>query len=102
MARQLVRAQEGDMLIFYFTGHGAQDEAGATYFANYDADGDNLAQTALSVKSIFNLIERNFKGTRVLLTADCCYSGALAVEAARRRTQIAYAVLTSAGSDSLS
>lgn len=102
MARQLARAQEGDMLIFYFTGHGAQDESGATYFANYDVDGDNLAQTALSVKSIFSIVERNFKGTRVLLTADCCYSGALAVEAARRRTQIAYAVLTSARSDSIS
>ena len=38
MARLLARAQEGDMLIFYFTGHGAQDDSGATYFANYDAD----------------------------------------------------------------
>jgi hypothetical protein len=102
MARLLARAQEGDLLIFYFTGHGAQDDAGATYFANYDADGDDLARTALSVKSIFNLIERNFKGSRVLLTADCCYSGALAVEAAKRRTSLAYGVLTSARSDSLS
>lgn len=102
MARQLARAHEGDMLIFYFTGHGAQDDAGATYFANYDADGDDLARTALSVKSIFNIIERNFRGSRVLLTADCCYSGALAVEAARRRASLAYAVLASARSDSLS
>jgi uncharacterized caspase-like protein len=102
MTRLLARAHEGDMLIFYFTGHGAQDDAGATYFANYDADGDDLAHTALSVKSIFNLIERNFSGSRVLLTADCCYSGALAVEAARRRTSLAYAVLASARSDSLS
>jgi hypothetical protein len=101
MARLLARAQEGDMLIFYFTGHGAQDDAGATYFANYDAD-DDLAQTAWSVRSIFDTIERNFKGSRVLLTADCCYSGALANEAARRRTSISYAVLTSARSNSLS
>lgn len=101
MARLLARAEEGDMLIFYFTGHGAQDERGATYFANYDAD-DDLAQTAWSVRSIFDTIERNFKGSKVLLTADCCYSGALANEAARRRASISYAVLTSARSDSLS
>ncbi|MDT5061840.1 MAG: hypothetical protein QOH63_2299 [Acidobacteriota bacterium] len=101
MTRLLARAQEGDMLIFYFTGHGAQDEAGATYFANYDAD-DDFAQTAWSVRSIFDTIERNFKGSRVLLTADCCYSGALANEAARRRTSISYAVLTSSRYNSLS
>jgi len=101
-ARLLARAREGDMLIFYFTGHGAQDDAGATYFANYDADGDDLARTALSIKAIFNLIEHNFRGSRVLLAADCCYSGALADEAARRRSSLAYAVLASARSDSLS
>jgi hypothetical protein len=101
MARLLARAQEGDMLIFYFTGHGAQDERGATYFANYDAD-DDFAQTAWSVRSIFDTIERNFRGSKVLLTADCCYSGALANEAARRKTSISYAVLTSSRSNSLS
>jgi hypothetical protein len=101
MARLLATSEEGDMLIFYFTGHGAQDEMGATYFANYDA-GDDLAQTAWSVRSIFDTIERNFKGSKVLLTADCCYSGALANEAARRRASISYAVLTSARSNSLS
>jgi len=101
MARLLNGAREGDTLIFYFTGHGAQDDAGATYFANYDAD-DDLAQTAWPVRSIFNTIEGNFKGARVLLTADCCYSGALAVEAARRRTSISYAVLTSSRYNSLS
>jgi hypothetical protein len=101
MTRLLSRAREGDMLIFYFTGHGAQDDAGATYFANYDAT-DDLAQTAWPVRSIFDTIERNFKGARVLLTADCCYSGALAIEAAKRRTSIAYAVLTSSRYNSLS
>jgi uncharacterized caspase-like protein len=101
MARLLSRASEGDMLIFYFTGHGAQDDNGATYFASYDAD-DDFAQTALSVRSIFDTIERNFRGSRVLLTADVCYSGALAIEAARRRTSIAYAVLTSSRYDSVS
>src|SRR4051812_9098637 len=104
MARHLARASEGDMLIFYFTGHGARDEeTGTVYFANYDADGDDLARTAWSVPSIFNSIERNFKGGHALLLADCCYSGALADEALRRRrTSIAYAALASARSDSVS
>lgn len=101
MARHLSRAGEGDMLIFYFTGHGGQDDAGKTYFANYDA-GDDLEKTAVSVQSIFRIIERNFRGDHVLLTADCCYSGALAVEAAKRRVPISYAALTSSRADSLS
>jgi hypothetical protein len=104
MARHLAKASEGDMLIFYFTGHGARDEeTGTVYFANYDADGDDLVRTAWSVPSIFNSIERNFKGSHALLIADCCYSGALADEAVRRRrTSIAYAALTSSRSDSVS
>lgn len=103
MARHLSRAGEGDTLIFYFTGHGARDEeTGTTYFANYDADADDLARTAWSVPSIFNSIERNFKGARALVLADCCYSGALAVEALKRRTAIAYAALASSRADSTS
>ncbi|HKC62836.1 MAG TPA: caspase family protein [Pyrinomonadaceae bacterium] len=102
LVRFLARANEGDMLIFYYTGHGAQDDAtGKVYFASYDAD-DDLARTAWSVSSIFNTIERNFRGSRALVIADCCYSGALADEAMRRRSSISYAVLTSARSDSLS
>jgi len=35
---QLDRTKEGDLLIFYFAGHGSRDrETRATYFANYDA-----------------------------------------------------------------
>lgn len=102
MTRFLSKANEGDLLIFYYTGHGAQDDAtGKTYFASYDAD-DDLQRTAWSVPSIFNTIERNFRGSRALVIADCCYSGALADEAVRRRSSISYAVLTSARSDSLS
>lgn len=100
-ARHLSRAGEGDMLIFYYTGHGAQDDSGKTFFASYDA-GEDLEQSAVSVQSIFRIIERNFKGDKVLLTADCCYSGALADEAANRRTLISYAALTSSRSDALS
>lgn len=100
-ARHLAHAREGDMALFYYTGHGARDNSGITYFATYDS-GEDLSESALSVPSIFRIIERNFRGDRVLLTADCCYSGALAVEAARRRTSISYAALTSSRSDSLS
>lgn len=38
---QLDRIRRGDLLIFYFAGHGARDRTTrATYFANYDADAD--------------------------------------------------------------
>ncbi|MDQ3819781.1 MAG: caspase family protein [Acidobacteriota bacterium] len=102
LTRFLSKAGEGDMLIFYYTGHGAEDDAsGKIYFASYDAS-DDLARTAWSVSSIFDTVERNFRGSRALLLADCCYSGALADEALRRRSSVSYAVLTSARSDSLS
>ena len=47
------------------------------------------------MKDVYDTIERHFKGARVLLTADCCCSGGLAVEARNRHSRIAYAVLTS-------
>src|SRR5262249_25030942 len=65
-----------------------------TYFANYDITA-KAEESGWSVPSIFDTIEANFRGSHVLLTADCCYSGALGVEAARRKGKLAYPALTS-------
>src|SRR5262249_40266232 len=72
----LDETREGDLLVFYFCGHGSRDEdTGKTYFANYDAGDSN--DSAWSVSSIFAAIEKHFHGNRALLLADCCHSGAL-------------------------
>ena len=94
----LDRTQAGDLLVFYFCGHGSRDrKTGETYFANYDADESRL--TAWNVREIFTSIEQRFHGRQTLLLADCCHSGALYDEACRHhKSRIAYAVLTSSSS----
>ncbi len=93
--RALDETAEGDLLIFYFCGHGSRDpDTNQTWFANYDA-GDAYS-SAWGVHEIVDAIEAGFDGDRVLLLADCCHSGALYDEVrSRRETEIAYAVFTS-------
>ena len=96
----LSQAREGDLLFFYYCGHGYKSDAGrTTYFATYDASDD---EPGWSTDSIVRDIEKYFKGSRAFLAADSCYSGSLAEQAQRMRHQIAYASLTSASAGELS
>jgi hypothetical protein len=96
----LSKTQEGDTLFLYYTGHGYKNEDGRAYFASYDAnDEDN---PGWAVDSIPATVERYFKGANAFLTADCCFSGALADAVRARRSKISYAVFTSATSDDIS
>ena len=95
LVAQLARTRPGDMLIFYFAGHGSRNtKTHQTYFANYDA-GQSWA-SLWPVRSIFDVIEQHFRGERAILMADCCHSGALYDEAQRRQSKLSYACLTSA------
>jgi caspase domain-containing protein/agenet domain-containing protein len=102
----LDRTDEGDLLVFYFAGHGTRDsDSGETWFANYDAGNSN--ESAWNVRSIFKAIDKRFSGNRVLLLADCCHSGALYEECRRRNredgdSELAYAALTSSYSHNTS
>ncbi len=93
LAALLARTRPGDTLWLHYSGHGLRSDAGAGFFAAFDATED--VATAWSVTSIFDAIERGFRGTRALLSADCCYSGSLAREAAGRRGAIGYGCVTS-------
>jgi hypothetical protein len=93
----LSKTQNGDFLIFYFQGHGSRDINGnksSYYFVNYDAKDDD-DKSFLYMHDVYDIIEAHFKGSQVLLTADCCCSGGLVVEARKRKTPLAYACLTS-------
>jgi hypothetical protein len=96
----LEKTAADDTLILYYTGHGFRDHAKQrVYFANYDA---TSGRDAWPVDTMFDTIERRFRGQRALLLADCCFSGALADEASRRKSPIAYACLCSSFSHNTS
>lgn len=89
----LNRTQTNDTFIFYFAGHGGRDYRSKNRTCSlvcYDV------LNSWPVSSIFDSIEKHFKGSRVILTADCCHSGGLATEASQRKSKLAYGVLTSA------
>jgi hypothetical protein len=96
----LSQARPGDMLFFYYTGHGYKSEdARATYFATYDA-GDYVR--GWSTESIVRDIEKYFGGSRALLAADTCYSGSLTTQVQRFGRRVSFASLSSASADQLS
>ena len=96
----LSRAREGDLLFFYYCGHGYKsDDERTTFFATYDASDD---VEGWSTESIVSDVETYFKGSRAFLTADACYSGSLAEQARRMNHQVSYAALTSSSASELS
>ncbi|MCE9605011.1 MAG: caspase family protein [Planctomycetia bacterium] len=102
LRKVLAASKPGDLLIFYFAGHGSRDEeTGSTYFANYDAGEED--SSAWNVASIFKTIQNKFRGDRAVMIADCCHSGALYDEAGRHAAgRVSFACLTSSYSHNLS
>lgn len=80
LAAMVARTRPGDLVWFYYAGHGTRDAAGTMYFVPHDTR-DDLAATAWSLPAVLATIEARHRGP-VLLTADCCHSGA-AVDAVR-------------------
>jgi hypothetical protein len=71
------RAKEGGTVVFYYAGHGVRDEAGKISFANFDIDPETPGTTGLTMADISDALATVPKSTRVILMADCCFSGAL-------------------------
>jgi hypothetical protein len=91
----LGKTHEGDLVVFYYTGHGSQEDDGSADFAPYDGDVEAPA-TLWPVAKIVDAIAREGKHDRALLLGDCCYSGALVDEAQRRADgRVSFAALTS-------
>lgn len=102
-AEHLAKAGPEDTFIFYYAGHGGrnfQDDARPVCLIPYDTSNKKNANWELS--EVFEAIDKNFKGRQVLLTADCCHSGQLALDAAKHSAKISYGVLTSAHASSRS
>ena len=95
-SKMLDQTAPGDLLFFYFTGHGYQDDEGTeTFFATYDASDD---RPGWSVDAIVRTINQKFRGDRVVLAADSCHSGALVNRVRRLQTSKSFACFSSSTS----
>ena len=72
----LSTAGKDSVFLFYYAGHGIKAEKNV-YFANYDIKSGNPGPTGFGIHELGELILKHFKGSRVILMADCCHSGSL-------------------------
>ncbi|MCH2102041.1 MAG: caspase family protein [Planctomycetes bacterium] len=71
------KAKGGSTLIFYYAGHGYPGSKGI-YFASHDAAATIESPEGFWIGNIESIVKEKFKGDRILLFADCCFSGGLA------------------------
>jgi hypothetical protein len=70
------KAGAGSTLIFYFQGHGLR-ERGKTTLAVYDIVTEKADSTGLAVAEVGAILEKHWKGERLILLGDACHSGGL-------------------------
>ena len=78
--RLFANRSRDDLLLFYFSGHGARDERGQLYLANSNTRKDNgqlVDPTAVAATYLQNKINSS-KSQRQVIILDCCFSGAIA------------------------
>ena len=80
------KAGKDDLVVVYFSGHGAVDERGRSYWVMHNTQIDSLRATALSETEITELVEE-IKTRRLVTLIDACYSAAT-VELGRSKSLI--------------
>lgn len=97
------KAGEGSTLLIYYAGHGMPADGTDYCFANWEINTGRMKETGWSLKGLGEMLASEFKGKRVILCADCCFSGGLEVVVNRLAEQkIAAALITSAGPTNVS
>jgi hypothetical protein len=72
--KQMRACNSESTFVFYYAGHGSKVD-NSYYFCNYDMG--KQTTTMFDVSTLYDLAAANFKGKRIILLADCCYSGSL-------------------------
>jgi hypothetical protein len=94
----LAAAAADETLMFYYAGHGSRDfnvESRPVSMICYDSM-PKKPKSYWALKDVVATIEKNFKGTNVLLMSDCCHSGAFMEEVkSLESTKKKYGVLVS-------
>jgi hypothetical protein len=71
------RAPKGSTFLFYFNGHGDTDfNNGKKYLITYDSVWKDLSKTGFRINEISSLLDDHWRGDRLLILGDNCYSGA--------------------------
>ena len=74
----LDEARQGDVVMFYFSGHGVQD-GGETYFMTVNASSESPDEEAVSASSLKNSLRKlTERQVKVVTFIDACHAGALA------------------------
>jgi hypothetical protein len=67
-----------DLSLFYFSGHGFQDDYGHGYIAPFDLTYDRPLVCGLRMQELKELLLKAKNKPAVLVVLDCCYSGIVA------------------------
>jgi caspase domain-containing protein len=67
-------AGRDSQLLFYYSGHGRQDNRGNLYLAASDTKTDRLISTGVAAETINAMIANSAAG-RTIVVLDCCHSG---------------------------
>lgn len=95
LSAALAATAADETLLVYYAGHGARVDDGKTFFVPFDAVSGRVQDTGWSMKSLVDAVSTGTFRGRALLTADCCYSGALTRDVESRTAGRPIATLTS-------
>jgi hypothetical protein len=82
----LKKSIEEDLVVLFFSGHGASEPGSADnyYLLTYDADPDDLATTAIPTWDVNIAFQRNISARRVVVLVDACHAASVGINTGTR------------------
>ena len=75
LQRQVKQAQQDDLLLLYYSGHGKPNPAGMLHLATSDTVISELETSAIPINRVYDILSTG-KCRKIVIILDCCYSGA--------------------------